>query len=334
MANFTQAFVLSALMARMTQALQLNLEYSSDIFNQSSNNSLSITARECRRRLMWSCYVTDVLCSNGVEQLTLVFEKHIGIQLPCHERNFLHERPCITRTLTGSPLDFIPPDKIPVDIDSNMGMLGYLIQHLEIRRRVLWYIKHLDQAKPPWLPDSEFAQLDRELQAWYMSLPPSLQFTTSTIYLRKESSQLGALCFFHCTYHQTMLDFYRIGTPELFKLRSAFHFPPEKHDFQRHLQYALFKVARTLAAIVAEAEQHGPRIIGDTWFPTIAYESNRVMLYYLTQVTDPMALDKRELVLSTIPYLQSNLKALKTMRATNAMADSLVSDQLHVQRLC
>ncbi|KAJ4168718.1 hypothetical protein NW754_010646 [Fusarium falciforme] len=120
-----------------------------------------------------------------------------------------------------------------------------------------------------------------------------------------------------------MLDFYRIGTPELFKLRSAFHFPPEQHDFQRHLQYALFKVARTLAAIVAEAEQHGPRITGDTWFPTIAYESNRVMLYYLTQVTDPMALDKRELVLSTIPYLQSNLKALKTMRATNAMADSL-----------
>ncbi|KAH7268537.1 fungal-specific transcription factor domain-containing protein [Fusarium solani] len=323
MANFTQAFVLSALMARMTQALQLNLEYSSDLFNQSPNATLSITARECRRRLMWSCYVTDVLCSNGVEQLTLVFEKHIGIQLPCHERNFLHERPCITRTLTGSPLDFIPPDKIPVDIDSNMGMLGHLIQHLEIRRRVLWYIKHLDQAKPPWLPDSEFAQLDRELQAWYMSLPPSLQFTTSTIYLRKESSQLGALCFFHCTYHQTMLDFYRIGTPELFKLRSAFHFPPEQHDFQRHLQYALFKVARTLAAIVAEAEQHGPRITGDTWFPTIAYESNRVMLYYLTQVTDPMALDKRELVLSTIPYLQSNLKALKTMRATNAMADSL-----------
>ncbi|RSM06558.1 hypothetical protein CEP52_005718 [Fusarium oligoseptatum] len=323
MANFTQAFILGALMARMTQALQLNIEYSSDLFNQSPSTTLSTTARECRRRLMWSCYVTDVLCSNGVEQLTLVFEKHIGIQLPCHERNFLHERPCITRTLTGSPLDFIPPDKLPVDIDSNMGMLGYLIQQLEIRRRVLWYIKHLDQAKPPWLPDSEFAQLDGELQTWYTSLPPSLQFMASTIYLRKESSQLGALCFFHCTYHQTMLDFYRIGTPELFKLRSAFHFPPEQHDFQRHLQYALFKVARTLAAIVAEAEQHGPRILGDTWFPTIAYESNRVMLYYLTQVTDPMALDKRELVLSTIPYLQSNLKALKTMRATNAMADSL-----------
>ncbi|KAM5341307.1 hypothetical protein ACJ41O_014338 [Fusarium nematophilum] len=323
MGNFTQAFVLSALMARMTQALQINIEYSSDPLDQSTDAAVSVTARESRRRLMWSCYVTDVLCSNGVEQLTLIFEKDVKIQLPCSNWNFLHQRPCITRTLNGSPLDFVPQDKIPADIDSNMGILAYLIQHLEIRRRVLWYIKHLDQAKSPWLPDSEFAQLDRELQAWYVSLPASLQFTASTIYLRKESSQLGALCLFHCTYHQTMLDFYRIGTPELFKLRSPFHFPPERHDFQRHLQYALFKAARTLGAIIAEAEQHGPRTIGDPWFPTIAYESNRVMLFYLTQVTDPVAIDKRDLVLSTIPYLQSNLRALKTMRATNAMADGL-----------
>ncbi|KAH7144225.1 fungal-specific transcription factor domain-containing protein [Dactylonectria estremocensis] len=300
MGNFTQAFVLSALMARMTQALQINLEYSSDLFDQSANASLSVTARECRRRLMWSCYVTDVLCSNGVDQLTLIFEKDLKIQLPCNNRNFLHQQPSITRTLTG-----------------------YLIQQLEIRRRVLWYIKHLDQAKLPWLPDSEFAQLDRELQAWYATLPANLHFTASTIYLRKESSQLGALCLFHCTYHQTMLDFYRIGTPELFKLRSAFHFPPEMSDFQRHLQFALFKEARTLGAIIAEAEQHSPRMIGDPWFPTMAYESNRVMLFYLTQVTDPVAMNKRDLVLSSIPYLQSNLKALNTMRATNAMAEGL-----------
>ncbi|KAF4963495.1 hypothetical protein FSARC_8504 [Fusarium sarcochroum] len=322
MAKFTQAFVFSALMARMTQALQLNLEYSSDLFDLSPN-ALSATARESRRRLMWSCYVTDVLCSNGVEQLTLIFEKDIKIQLPCNERNFLHERPCITRTLNGSPLDFIPHDRLPADIDSNMGILAYLVQQLEIRRRVLWYIKHLDIAKLPWLPDSEFAQLDRELQMWYSSLPPNLQFTNSNIYIRKESSQLGALCLFHCAYHQTMLDFYRIGTPDLFKLRSPFNFPPERHGFQRHLQYALFKEARTLAAIIAEAEQHGPRMIGDTWFPTIAYESNRVMLFYLTQVTDPLGMNKRDLVLSTIPYLQSNLKALKTMCATNAMAENL-----------
>ncbi|KAH6974701.1 fungal-specific transcription factor domain-containing protein [Ilyonectria destructans] len=303
MGNFTQAFVLSALMARMMQALQINLEYLSNLFNESATASLSVTARKCRRRLMWSCYITDVLCSNGVEQLMLIFKKDIKIQLPYNNRNFLHRQPSITRTLTGLPLDFTPPDKIPADLNSNMGIL-----------------------------DSEFAQLDRELQAWYATLPANLQYTASTIYLRKESSQLGALCFFHCTYHQTILDFYCIGTPELFKLRSAFHFPPEISDFQRHLQYALFKKARTLGAIIAEAEQHSPRIIGDPWFPTIAYESNRVILFYLTQVTDPIAVNKQDLVLSSIAYLQSNLKALAEglSRGAESILQKLGVDPNHI----
>lgn len=326
MANFTQAFIFSALMARMTQALQINLEYSADLLNQSHNIDLSITTRECRRRLMWSCYVTDVLCGSGVEQLTLIHERDLKIQLPCNDWSFLHERPCITRTLSGAPLTFVPRELAPTGIDGNMGLLGYFVQQMEMRRRVLWYIKHLHQAKSPWLPDSEFAQLDRELQSWYESLPSTLEFSAETIYMRKESSQLGALCVFHCAYHQTMCDFYRIGTPDLYKLRSPFRFPPAMSNFQRHLQFALFKEARTLAAIIAEAERHGPRMLGDTWLPTIAYDSNRIMLFYLTQVTDTMGMSKRDLVLSTIPYLQSNLKALKTMRTTHAVADGLVSE--------
>lgn len=325
MANFTQAFIFSALIARMTQALQINLEYSADVLSQSPDSTLSPTARECRRRLMWSCYVTDVLCGSGVDQLTLVHEKDLKIQLPENDWSFLHEKPRITRTLNGSPLSFIPQELIPDDIDANMGMLGYFVQQMEIRRRVLKYIKHLDKAKLPWQPDSEFAQLDRELQTWFQSLPSNLEFNGDTIYIRNESSQLGALCVFHCAYHQTMCDFYRIGTPELYKLRSAFHFPPEAKDFQKRLQFALFKEARTLAAIIAETERHGPRMLGDTWLPTIAYDSNRIMLFYLTQVTDTMGMSKRDLILSTIPYLQSNVKALKTMKATNAVAEGLVS---------
>jgi hypothetical protein len=311
-------------MARMTQALQINLEYSADILGQSSDSAPSVTTRECRRRLMWSCYVTDVLVGSGVDQLTLIHEKDLKIQLPCNEWGFLHERPCITRTLDGSPLSFVPPELIPADLDGNMGLLGYFVQHTEIRRRVLRYIKHLDKAKLPWLHDSEFALLDAELRGWYDSLPTNLEFNTSTIYMRQESSQLGALCVFHCAYHQTMCDLYRIGTPALYKLRSAFRFPPEKSNFQRQLNWALFREARTLAAIIAQALRHGPRIIGDTWLPTIAYDSNRIMLFYLTQISDTTSTTKRELILRTIPYLQSNLRALKAMRALNAVADGLV----------
>lgn len=325
MANFTQAFMLSAIMVRMTQALQINLEYSSDLLNNGATTALSTTMRESRRRLMWSCYVTDVLCGSGVDQLTMVFERDLKIQLPCNDWAFLHEKPIVTRTLYGQTLPFLTADTLPKNLDVNMGMAARFVQQIEIRRRVLRYIKHLDEAQPPWIHSSEFAMFDDELRRWYDSLPPDLGFTSSTIYMRKESNQLGALCVFHCAYHQTMCDLYRLGTPELYKLRSSFHFPAEQADFVRHLQWALFKEARTLAAIIAEAERHGPRNIGDSWLPTIAYDSNRIMLFYLCQVTNPIGVSKRELVLSTIPYLQSNLRALKAMTATNAIAEDLVS---------
>ncbi|VUC24396.1 unnamed protein product [Clonostachys rosea] len=323
MAKFSQAFILSALMVRMAQALQINLEYSTDLYNEGPNVDLSTTVRESRRRLMWSCYVTDVLCGSGVDQLMLIHEKDIKIQLPCNDWSFLHERACVTSSLQGGALDIAPKDLTPSDLTDNMGMLAFFIQQTEIRKRVLIYIKHLDVAEMPWLPHSEFAQLSSELRSWHQSLPTNLQFTSSTIYMRKESSQLGALCLFHCSFHQTMCDLFRIGTPAVYKLKSSFHFPPEQRAFQKELQWTLFKSARTLAAIIAEAERHGPRMIGDSWLPTIAYDSNRIMLFYLTQLSDSPRSSKSELIINTIPYLQSNLKALKTMKTMNVVADGL-----------
>ena len=325
MANFTQAFILSALMTRMTQALQINLEYSADLFKRSAGAGLSVTDCESRRRLMWSCYVTDALCGSGVDQLTLINERDLKIQLPCSDWSFMQEQACVTRTLSSLPLASIPCEMLPASLDANMGMTSYFIQHIECRRRVLRYIKHLDIAKAPWLPDSEFARLDAELCSWYGSLPANLEFTPSVVYMRQESYQLGALVLFHCAYHQTICDLYRLGTPALYKLRSTIHFPPDKIQFLRHLQWCLFKEARTLAALIAEGHRHGPRIIGDTWLPTITYDSSRIMLFYLTQISDIDEARKKELVVNTIPYLHSNSEALKAMRATNAVADGLVS---------
>ncbi|KAK5251308.1 hypothetical protein LTS03_004665 [Exophiala xenobiotica] len=323
MADFTQAFMLSALMARMTQALQINLEYTTDMLGQLGDGALSITARESRRRLMWSCYITDALCGSGVDQLTLIDDKDMKIQLPCDEQSFLHERPCITRMLNGSPLPFIPAELIVPNSSNNISMTAYFIQHVETRKRVLKYIKHLDKASLPWIPDSEFARFDNELKAWQTSLPADLQFTPSVIYVRKESNQLGALTLLHCAYHQTMCDLYRIGAPALYKLRSAFYFPPEQIQFLRHLQWSLFKAARSLAAVIAEAGRHGPGMVADTWLPSITYDSIRIMLYYLTIIFDPTDQSTKDLVLNTVPYLQSNVQALKMMSATNAVAEGM-----------
>ncbi|KAL4939330.1 hypothetical protein BDV06DRAFT_231114 [Aspergillus oleicola] len=319
--NFAQAFMLGGLTARMAQALQINLEYSTDVL--CLDPGLSASAREARRRLMWSCFVTDALLGSGVDQLMLIEERDIKIQLPCNERRFLQTAPCITRTLDGSVLGFIRPESIPVNPDENMGIMAYFIQHIRIRKQVLRYIKHLDKAISPWLPNSEFAILDKACWEWYDSLPENLQFTTSTIYMRKASSQLGALVLLHCSHYQTLCDLYRLGAPAVFKLRSAIEFPPEQKDFLQKMRFDLYEAAKALARIIGEAERHGPHNLSDTWLPTITYDSSRIMLYYLTQLIDPREQNSKDLVVETIPYLQSNIRALKAMQPLNAVSERL-----------
>ncbi|KAL3433362.1 fungal-specific transcription factor domain-containing protein [Aspergillus tetrazonus] len=319
--NFAQAFMLGGITARMVQALQLNLEYSTDVL--CIEPGLSISAREARRRLMWSCFVTDALLGSGVDQLMLIDERDIKIQLPCNERRFVQETACVTRTLDGGVLGFLQPDTLPVNPDENMGIMAYFVQHIHVRKQVLRYIKHLDTAISPWLPNSEFAILDKACWKWYDNLPENLQFTTSTIYARKASSQLGALILLHCSHYQTLCDLYRLGAPALFKLRSAIDFPPEQSEFLQKLRGDLYNAARTLATIIGEAERHGPHVLSDTWLPTITYDSSRIMLYYLTQLIDPREQDSKELVVQTIPYLESNIRALKAMQPLNAVSERL-----------
>ncbi|KAK4862365.1 hypothetical protein LT330_010766 [Penicillium expansum] len=307
--NFANAFMLSGLTTRMTQALQINLEYNTDILCQDTENGLPVTAKESRRRLMWSCYIMDALVGSGVDQLTLMDERDIKIQLPCNERNFTQNVPCITETLyPGSWLKILPEDSDTKTLLPNMGIMAYFIRHISIRKRVLRYIKHLGDAMVPWDPASEFSLLDSDCRAWYESLPASLQFTPDAMYIRKDTSQLGAL-----------------WAPALYKLRAAFDFPPEQGDFLRHLQQVLFDAARALATIIGQAAGHGPRMLADSWLPTIAYDSCRIMVYHLTQILDPRSDNAKALALATIPLLRSNINALKLMGSLNAIASSLSS---------
>lgn len=138
MGNFANAFMLSGIITRMTQALQINLEYNTDLLCQNNEVGPSITARESRRRLMWSCYVMDALVGSGVDQLTLIDEKDMKIQLPCNERNFTQQIPCLTETLEpGSWLNFVPQEADPSAIPPNMGIMAYFVRHVSVRKRVL-----------------------------------------------------------------------------------------------------------------------------------------------------------------------------------------------------
>lgn len=181
----------------------------------------------------------------------------------------------------------------------------------------------------PWLPDSEFKTLDAECKAWYSSLPPSLQFTSNAVYIRKDTHQLGALCILHCGYHETMCDLYRIGAPHLYKVRAAFDFPPEQSAFLHSVQWTLFEHARGIAKIIEETGRHETKALADSWLPSIIYDSCRIMVYYLTQLIDPSDANNKPLTSETVPLLELNVKALKAMQALHAVAEPLVFAPLH-----
>lgn len=137
--NYAGSFLLTGLIVRMAHALQLNIEPSTDIMckmEDSSSNEASL--RETKRRLMWACFMVDVWAGSGVDQLTILSERDIKIQLPCNERQFSLQIPCVTECLRRNTiLDFIPADDIPEKPSENMGISAYYVRIIDIWQRVL-----------------------------------------------------------------------------------------------------------------------------------------------------------------------------------------------------
>ncbi|KAJ5334027.1 uncharacterized protein N7506_007810 [Penicillium brevicompactum] len=318
--SYASAFILSGITARISQALQLNLESSADILCDSK--STSPITNESKRRMMWSCYVMDSWVGSGVNQLTLLEDKDLKIQLPCHSHNFSLGTPCITETLDeGKVLGFISQEQVPFQPTQNMGIEAYFIRLVSIRKRVLRYVKHLDTSRPPWEPESEFQQLKRDFVSWKRCLPQNLKWHSGAIWARKESSQLGALTLLWCTYHQTLVDLYRIGMPTLFRIRRYVEFPLEQQNFLDDCRRVCFNSAREVSRIIVEASRHGIYALADTWLCIIAHDSTKVMLYYFKHITDsPAALSPSEAEETTV-LVQRNLEAIMQMRSLVATAE-------------
>lgn len=152
-----------------------------------------------------------------------------------------------------------------------------------------------------------------------------MHFSPTAIYTRKESLELGALALVWCTYHQTLCDLYRIGMPVLFKLRTPIEFPQEQVEFLQHCQETCFESAKNVSIVISGAMKHNINMLADTWMCTIAYDSTRVMLYYLTQLLDSRKEQTKVLLRDTMPLLQSNVKALRLMIPMFATAEHCVS---------
>ncbi|KAH8799683.1 fungal-specific transcription factor domain-containing protein [Xylogone sp. PMI_703] len=292
--NYAAAFMLSGTAIRMSQALQINLEYSTDILG-TEISSASCCERESRRRLMWSCYA-----------------------------------PSITEMLTkGQVLKFVPDTLKPSNPESNIGIAAYFARIAGLRKKILRYIKKIDITQPPQLPDPEFINIEQSLDEWFGSLPSTLRFTTASIYIRKDSDQLGALFLLHCSYHISVCDFYRVSVPMLLPglLRSwaSAELNLDQQSFRMKYQRKCFEHARSVADIFAKIIAYGPKLLADNWLCTCAFESIRTMLYYTMQGTGQDQDPSRRLLAETIPHFKANMKAIRLMIPLFATAEQCYS---------
>lgn len=306
-------FLLTGLAARMSQALQINLEYDFDIL--CSDSTMNCTEKECRRRLMWACYLLDSVTASGVKQLQLIDENDIKIQLPCSEDNFLFERPSITETMaSGETLKFVNIFDQPISPTSNMDYRAYMIRIMSLRNRVLKYVKNFMEDDDPWLSTSEFSRILSELTAWKLSCPSDLALTASVIFIRKEQGLLSPLFHIHLLYHLCYCDIFRIVMPglsypktssiEAIQIAAPVDFLIDKQD-------ACYQHACHISDIFQKTLYHAPEELGDPCLGIAAHEATRIQIVYTTKIAADRVTDEK--IAATIKLIEYNVMYLQAL---------------------
>ena len=209
-----KAFLVSGMVARHIQILQLNMEHDGDVLCEMPG-AMPWTVKESRRRLFWACYLQDAFIECGISQLRFIAAEDAQIQLPCLEDYFLRGKPCLTELLPqGTTLTLSPRrDSLERGAES-LDMRAFYIRLMSIRSKILYYVKSLGTDRP-WEHGSRFDGLNRELGAIQDSMPSIMAMTTGNTYIYKSSGRLNVYFGMHILLAQTFNDLYRVGVAGL-----------------------------------------------------------------------------------------------------------------------
>lgn len=222
--DHAKAFLMSGVVARHVQILQLNVEHDGDVLCE-REDAIPWAVKESRRRLFWACYLQDAFIECGIDQLRFISADDVQIQLPCLEDCFIRNKPCLTEMLRqGTVLPFLQGNgDAPVErakAAENLDLRALYIRGMAIRSRVLKYVKHLGD-DIPWNHSVEsetmphFQRFSQELVALESSIPEEMRMKAENTYLYKSSGRLNLYFGLHILLAQTFNDLYRVGVSGL-----------------------------------------------------------------------------------------------------------------------
>ncbi|KAK6498805.1 hypothetical protein TWF481_011378 [Arthrobotrys musiformis] len=184
--------------------------------------SIMEPAIEIGKRTFWAAYLQDRsrhLTEHQTPEQRLAVS---DIPLPCLEGEFdLRER--------------IGDTKGVFDRANNVGVMGYLIKVVDIRARLLHFLKvsctHLPQVYPVDHSSCDTKQLAAELKIWEETLPSQYTFTADNFkgHFDGEHSIIETICLMHIVYHTTLNQLHRYqDTKETF---TEHYLPSFNHAF-------------------------------------------------------------------------------------------------------
>lgn len=165
----------------------------------------------------------------------------------------------------------------------------------------------------PHIVQAKIKDLSRHFHEWLSSLPDILQWNQDNISIWKVQSHLSAPVVMWCVYSRNLCDLYSIGIPSPRTSQDLSGSPLEILETFKDYFRLSYHHAQQIAVIINTVLQYGTEALADAWMWSHAYESSKIMLYYLTKANVPTTKVGQQELATAMPLLQGNLEALRRM---------------------
>ncbi|SCV69421.1 BQ2448_2441 [Microbotryum intermedium] len=182
---------------------------------------------ETRRRTFWSLFLLDRTVSDGKERpCSLKAPLTMMLRLPGPDQDFILGRPTPGARFEADPkpwsLSVKAAEHAASDSASNkaveLDLYGVTLRVAEIWQQVVTYVgsggRNIDR-RPPWTPESTFADLQRKLSGFGAQLSPQLQATRDNLLAYTLSNQGRLFGMLHLLYSTATLVLHRDYLPFL-----------------------------------------------------------------------------------------------------------------------
>ncbi|KAL4893112.1 hypothetical protein BDV59DRAFT_207924 [Aspergillus ambiguus] len=292
--NFGEAWCLLPLAARSAFTMRLNYEQA----------GLDTVVQEEHRRLVWTIYQQDRLCSGGIEDLAVCPVERMHIRLPCDERSFEMGVPSRAGFLNGK-------DPGPT---ANVDARAFRLKLLEIRHKVLRYTKHVRrQGKSPAESGSEMEALQRDLDSFEKDVPTGLKFTPQKLAIIAHSGEAGTYAGLQTLWIMCHCDLYRFFLPGILESVSKEALALTPPDFIQKCQRACLNSAVQFCNFWSSLYHlQSSECLGDEFLVTSIYQVAQILyhLRHLLPDKDDICMPSLKRKLANILLLAEPLKQI------------------------